>query len=144
MQLNRSELDRIYAETLTTQTLLRTNGETNHPTNQPTERLTGLGAGGQNMRCLCISATAKRNLLYINVALFKLFVSMEYAIIMPSLWQYLSNEYNSSKVYFGLCVAGFHIGGLPSSLLMGLLNDWKFSVKSLVLFGNVIQVSYAR
>jgi len=65
---------------------------------------------------------------------------MEYAIIMPSLWQYLSNEYNSSKVYFGLCVAGFHIGGLPSSSLMGVLNDWKFSVKSLVLFGNVIQI----
>ena len=91
-----------------------------------------------------ISATTKRNLLYINVALFRLFVCIEFGMIMPSLWPYLSNEYNSSKVYFGLCQAGFYMGALPSSFIMGLLNDWKFSVKSLVIFGNVIQVSYAR
>ena len=119
-------------------------GQMDRQTIQPTNQPSDLGAGGQNMRSLCISATAKRNLLYINVALFRLFVSVEYAIIMPSLWPYLENEYNSSYVYFGLCVAGFHIAGLPSSFLMGLLNDWNFSAKSLVLFGNVIQVSYVR
>jgi len=87
-----------------------------------------------------ISTTAKRNLLYINVALLRLLVAIERTIIMPTLWLYLSNEYNSSAAYFGLCLSGFHMAALPSSLLFGFLNDWKFRVKTLVLFGNCFQI----
>ena len=88
-----------------------------------------------------LSITTKRYILYINVAIFRLLVSVEYAIIMPTLWSYLSSQYKSSSIYFGLCLSGFHMGCLPSSLIFGLLNDLKFKVKTLVIFGNFLQVS---
>ena len=89
-----------------------------------------------------LSVNTKRNLLYINVALFRILVLIEFGIILPTLWPYLSSQYGSSTVYFGLCLAGFQMSALPSSLVMGLLNDWKFSVKSIVLCGNIFQVSF--
>ena len=86
-----------------------------------------------------LSVKTKRNLLYINVAIYRILVSVEYAIIIPTLWPYLSNEYNSSSVYLGFCLAGIHMSALPTSIVVGILNDWKFRVKSLVLFLNLFR-----
>ena len=89
---------------------------------------------------MSISRLTKRNLLYANVSLFRFLVSVEYAIIIPTLWPYLSNVYGSSSFYYGLCLSGFHMTALPSSILFGFLNDFKLKLKTIVLFGNVLQV----
>ena len=90
--------------------------------------------------CWKTSRTAKRYWLYVNVALFRLLVFAEYSVIIPTLWPYLSNVYGSSSYYYGLCLSGFHMTSLPSSLIFGFLNDYKFKLKTIVLFGNILQI----
>ena len=92
---------------------------------------------------LANSIPTKKKLLYANVALFKLFVAFDYAVLIPSLWLYLRNEYDSSLAYYGLCLSSFHVIALPSSLICGVINDWGLQVKTIVFFGNLLQVTMA-
>ena len=92
------------------------------------------------MKRFSLTTLVKKRLIYANVAIFRFLVALEYAVVLPTLWPYLSKEYNSSPLYYSLCLSGFYMTSLPASLIFGFLNDLKYTPKSLVSVGNILQV----
>ena len=82
----------------------------------------------------------RKKLLYINVGLFGVLGSVEYSVILPTIWLYINSAYGSDSWYLGLCISAFHMSALIFSPIFGFLNDRIFKTKSLVMFANLFQV----
>ena len=89
--------------------------------------------------CLIRSDT-KRKLLFVNVGFYGVLNAVEYSVVLPTLWLYISSTYESESWYFGLCLSGFHMSSLVFAPIFGFANDWGIQTKSLVMFANVFQV----
>ena len=84
----------------------------------------------------------KKRLLYVNTGVYGILSAIEYSVILPTIYLYLSNVYEAESWYFGLCIAGFHMSSLIFSPVFGFLNDRGFKTKSLVMFANLFQVCF--
>ena len=84
----------------------------------------------------------KKKLLYINVGVYGILNAVEYSVILPTIWLYVSGVYHSQSWYFGLCISAFHMSSLLFAPLFGLLNDRGIKTKRLVMFANLFQVSF--
>jgi len=82
----------------------------------------------------------KKKLLYINVGVYGILNAVEYSVILPTIWLYVSGVYHSQSWYFGLCISAFHMSSLLFAPLFGLLNDRGIKTKRLVMFANLFQV----
>jgi len=87
-----------------------------------------------------IGNETKKKLLYINVGVYGILNAVEYSVILPTIWLYLSETYQSDTWYFGLCISGFHMSSLLFAPVFGFLNDRGFKTKSLVQFANLFQI----
>ena len=87
-----------------------------------------------------IGYKTKKKLLYVNVGVYGILNAVEYSVILPTIWLYLSGTYHSDSWYFGLCISGFHMSSLLFAPVFGFLNDRGIKTKYLVMFANLFQV----
>ena len=87
-----------------------------------------------------IDGKTKKKLLYVNVGVYGILNAVEYSVVLPTLWLYISSTYDSPSWYFGLCLSGFHMSSLLFAPLFGFVNDCGVRTKTLVMFANLFQV----
>jgi len=90
----------------------------------------------------------KRRLSYTVIHLFMFFSGVEYAVVFPTLWEYLQHlgvpAQAGDSYWLGLAISALTLSDMVSGLLMGRLLDLKLlRVKSSVFLLNTAQISGA-
>ena len=88
----------------------------------------------------------KRRLSYSVIHLFMFISGVEYAVVFPTLWEYLQDlgVPSTGTYWLGLAISALTISDMISGLVMGRLLDLKvLRVKSSVFLLNIAQISGA-
>ncbi|XP_013406803.1 major facilitator superfamily domain-containing protein 8 [Lingula anatina] len=80
----------------------------------------------------------KRRLTYFAVIVFFLLEGVEYAIILPTVYQYLQSL-GGEAYQLGLVISAFHVSGLVAAPIFGKFSDKRISTKWLVIFSNCFE-----
>ncbi|XP_077977685.1 uncharacterized protein LOC144433250 [Glandiceps talaboti] len=81
----------------------------------------------------------KKRLTNIATGIFFLMGGVEYAVILPSLWQYLQSL-GAESIYLGLTLSAFSFSGLFAGPVFGKWHDKTGKVKTIILFGNLWEI----
>lgn len=60
---------------------------------------------------------------YVCICLFAFLMGTDFAVIIPTLWDRLKNDFDSSGVFLGLVMSGYSASGVLSGLAMGYMYD---------------------
>jgi len=62
------------------------------------------------------------------------------AVILPTLWYYLHEQFQADKFFYGLTLSAFSMANLLAGPLYGLAFDYTHRTKLIVLFGNLFEI----
>lgn len=82
----------------------------------------------------------KRKLTLCTACGFFLLTGVEYAIIFPSLWLYITNRFNSPDYMLGVIVSGFSLTGLFLSPFIGIWADGTDNIRLVLLATNLAEI----
>lgn len=66
---------------------------------------------------------AQLKLNYACICIFAFLVGTDFAVIIPTLWDRLSKDYDASGTFMGLVLSSYSLSGVVSGLVMGKLSD---------------------
>ncbi|XP_030631780.1 major facilitator superfamily domain-containing protein 8 [Chanos chanos] len=81
----------------------------------------------------------KKNLSFATIGLIFFLSGIEYAVILPTIWQYLQ-ILEAPPWFLGLGLSAFSLTGLLSGPLFGHWSDKTRTTKSIILFSNVFEI----
>ena len=90
------------------------------------------------MSCLSV-----KNQSYLVIHLFMFLSGVEYAVIFPTLWEYLQSlgVPEDQTYWLGLCLAAMTVTDMLSGLVIGRVMDRRtFRIRSLVMILNTAQI----
>ncbi|KAK3599587.1 hypothetical protein CHS0354_035826 [Potamilus streckersoni] len=82
----------------------------------------------------------KRRRTYIILGLFFFMGGMEYAVILPSLWLYLSGKFGAEEYFLGMVLSAFSFSAMIAGPILGRWSDVSRRPKIILLFGIVCEV----
>ncbi|XP_030071948.1 major facilitator superfamily domain-containing protein 8 isoform X1 [Microcaecilia unicolor] len=82
----------------------------------------------------------KKRFTNISIALIFLFGGIEYAVILPTIWDYL-RTLHAEPYFLGLGLSAFSFSGLLSGPLFGQWSDRTGHTKAIILFANVFEIT---
>jgi ceroid-lipofuscinosis MFS transporter 7 len=65
---------------------------------------------------------------------------VEYAVILPTIWDYMHESFNANGIFMGTTISAFSISGVISGLYMGKLSDSINFTKPILLIGNLFEI----
>ena len=65
---------------------------------------------------------------------------VEYAVILPTIWDYMHESFNANGIFMGMTISAFSISGVISGLYMGKLSDSISFTKPILLIGNLFEI----
>ncbi|XP_070568719.1 uncharacterized protein [Ptychodera flava] len=83
----------------------------------------------------------KIRLTQIATGIFFLFGSIEYAVILPTIYAYISETYHAEPYFLGLCLSAFSLTGLVTAPLFGKWYDKTHKTKLMILFCNLWEIA---
>ncbi|XP_071478648.1 major facilitator superfamily domain-containing protein 8-like [Diadema antillarum] len=88
-----------------------------------------------------ISLQKKKLLTRFCTAIFFLFAGIEYAVILPTLNDYLQNEFHAKQFFYGLVLSAFSLSGLLVAPFFGIWYDRTHKTKMMILFANMWEIA---
>jgi ceroid-lipofuscinosis MFS transporter 7 len=83
----------------------------------------------------------KKSSTYVCILLYSFMTGVEYAIILPTIWQYLKEDFHASSWFMGFTLSSFSISGVCSGLLIGKLSDsYIRNTKKIMLITNTFEM----
>jgi len=61
-------------------------------------------------------------------------------VILPTLWDYLDEQFKADKFFYGLTLSAFSMANLLAGPLYGLAFDYTHKTKLIVLLGNLFEI----
>ncbi|XP_077977592.1 major facilitator superfamily domain-containing protein 8-like [Glandiceps talaboti] len=84
----------------------------------------------------------KKLLTKISTGIFFLLGSIEYAVILPTIWAYISSDpYDAEPYFLGLCLSAFSLTGLLTAPIYGVWYDKTNKTKMIILFSNLWEIA---
>jgi hypothetical protein len=65
----------------------------------------------------------KTKINYACLCLFAFLTGCDFAVIIPTLWDRLSNDYNGTGVFMGFVISAYSLCGVISGFIMGKMSD---------------------
>ncbi|XP_034035886.1 major facilitator superfamily domain-containing protein 8 [Thalassophryne amazonica] len=81
----------------------------------------------------------RKTMTFIAIGLIFFFNGVEYAVILPTVWEYLQNL-DATSSFLGMCLSAFSLSGLLSGPLFGHWTDRTRSTKNAILVGNFFEI----
>lgn len=81
----------------------------------------------------------KRRLTYVTIGVFFVLGGIEYAVILPTLWLYLSEKFGASSYFLGLVLSAFSLADMLASPIIGRWSDRTGNTRVIVLIANLPQ-----
>ena len=91
-------------------------------------------------RRLCSARTCKQWTSYIPIAFFFLAGGIEYSVILPTMFDYVTVVHGGEEWLYGLTLAAFSISNLVTGPLYGIVFDRTHRTKLLALFANLFEI----
>ena len=89
---------------------------------------------------MCSTCNCKRWTTNFTVACFFLAGGVEYSVILPTMFDYLTKHFDGKEWLYGLCLSAFSISNLFMGPLFGFVFDWTHRTKLIVLFANLFEI----
>lgn len=93
---------------------------------------------------MCSTCNCKRWTTNFTVACFFLAGGVEYSVILPTMFDYLTKHFDGKEWLYGLCLSAFSISNLFMGPLFGFVFDWTHRTKLIVLFANLFEIGGIR
>ncbi|XP_074654084.1 uncharacterized protein LOC141908124 [Tubulanus polymorphus] len=90
---------------------------------------------------MALSPKAKKWMTYTTIGFLFGLSGVEYAVILPTLWLYISERFEAEEYFLGLILSAFSFSGLFAAPLMGRWYDYTKKVKWILLFANLWEIS---
>jgi MFS family permease len=91
-----------------------------------------------------MNAQLKRN--YACICLFALLIGTDFAVIIPTLWDRLSSDFEATGTFMGIVMSSYSLSGVICGLIMGKISDEINKTKSFLLisifFGIIGHILY--
>ena len=89
---------------------------------------------------MCSTCNCKRWATNFTVACFFLAGGVEYSVILPTMFDYLTKQFDGKEWLYGLCLSAFSISNLFMGPLFGFVFDQTHRTKLIVLFANLFEI----
>lgn len=89
---------------------------------------------------MCSTCNCKRWATNFTVACFFLAGGVEYSVILPTMFDYLTKQFDGEEWLYGLCLSAFSISNLFMGPLFGFVFDQTHRTKLIVLFANLFEI----
>ena len=86
------------------------------------------------------SISRRLKINYTCICLFAFLLGSDFAVIIPTLWDRLSTDYNASGAFMGLVISSYSLSGVFCGLIMGKLSDTVNKTKSFYLICMVFSI----
>lgn len=90
---------------------------------------------------LKLSLKKKRLIGQFCTAMYFLFAGVEYAVILPTLNDYLKNEFHTKQFFYGIVLSAFSLSGLLMAPVFGVWYDRAHKIKVMILFANMWEIA---
>ncbi len=78
---------------------------------------------------------------YACIVLYSFMTGVEYAIILPTIWQYISQDFQANGWFMGLALSSFNLSAIVSGLLIGKISDTYVGYsKTILLVTNAFEI----
>lgn len=88
-----------------------------------------------------MNVKTKRNLTYVTIALFNLSTGIGYAIVFPTIWNYIHERYGGTGPMLGLIISAYSISSFFSNPLLGLWADRTQNTKLILAIAVVMEIA---
>lgn len=92
-----------------------------------------------NDRTRKLSKSLKIN--YACICMYALFVGTDFAVIIPTLWDRLTIDFEATGVFMGIVLSSYSLSGVLSGIIMGKLSDDSVRTKLFLLISIVFGLS---
>lgn len=92
-------------------------GETTLTSKSLIERQMPTQVDNKHSKSIKMHSQLKRN--YASICLFAFLVGTDFAVIIPTLWDRLSIDYEASGAFMGLVISSYSLSGVICGLIMG-------------------------
>lgn len=83
---------------------------------------------------------SKKKISFIIIGIHFFLGGVEYAVILPTAWEYLTIHFGSKPYKFGLLLSSFFLSGLVAAPFMGLCSDRMKNTKYIFIFANFWEI----
>lgn len=90
---------------------------------------------------LNVSLKRKKLISQVCTSLFFLFAGIEYAVILPTLNDYLKNEFHTKQFFYGLVLSAFSLSGVLLAPVYGVWYDRTHKTKMMIIFANMWEIA---
>ncbi|CAH1772819.1 unnamed protein product [Owenia fusiformis] len=82
----------------------------------------------------------KKQCTYFTIGIFFLLGGIEYAVILPTIWLYLHNQFHAEQYFLGIVLSAFSFSGLFAGPIMGRWSDVAKNTKWILIFANMFEI----
>ncbi|XP_063965337.1 uncharacterized protein LOC129276773 [Lytechinus pictus] len=90
---------------------------------------------------LNISLKRKKIISQVCTSIFFLFAGIEYAVILPTLNDYLKNEFHTKQFFYGIVLSAFSLSGVLVAPVYGVWYDRTHKTKMMIIFANMWEIA---
>ncbi|XP_033724859.1 major facilitator superfamily domain-containing protein 8-like [Pecten maximus] len=87
-----------------------------------------------------VTLKARKRLSYVTLGLFFLMGGIEYAVVLPTLWLYIQDRFNSPEYMLGILLSAYSLAAMISSPLLGRWADRSRKPKVILILCAVVQI----
>lgn len=87
-----------------------------------------------------MNVKTKKNLTYATIAFFNLSTGIGYAIVFPTIWNYIHERYGGSGPMLGLIISAYSISSFFSNPLLGIWADRTQNTKLILAVAVVMEI----
>ncbi|OWF44852.1 major facilitator superfamily domain-containing protein 8-like [Mizuhopecten yessoensis] len=82
----------------------------------------------------------RKRLSYFNLGLFFLMGGIEYAVVLPTLWLYIQDRFDSPEYMLGIIMSAYSLAAMISSPLLGRWADKSRNPRIIIILCGIVQV----
>ncbi|XP_052819938.1 uncharacterized protein LOC128245750 [Mya arenaria] len=83
----------------------------------------------------------RRRLTFISIGLFYFMSGVEYAVILPTIWLYISKDFDAEEYMLGFLLSGYSLAAIIAGPILGRYADKTRKPKILIIFGILCEVA---